>query len=50
MHVRMAINKIARNCKQWRGIDKETSYTVGGNVNVNWYSNYGTQYGDSSPN
>ena len=31
------------------GVEKrEPSYTVGGNVN--WYSHYGEQYGDSSKN
>ena len=31
------------------GVEKrELSYTVGGNIN--WYSHYGKQYGDSSRN
>ena len=42
--VRMAINTTSTNNKYWRWC---TSYipTVGGNVN--WYSHYGEQYGDS---
>ena len=30
------------------GVEKELSYTVGGNVN--WYSHYGEQYGGSLKN
>ena len=47
--VRMAIiNKITNN-KCWRGCgERESSYTVGGNVN--WYSHYGKQCGDSLEN
>ena len=42
----MAIIKKSTNSKFWRGFgDKEHSYTAGGNVN--WYSRYGRQYGDS---
>ena len=42
----MAIIKKSTNSKFWRGFgEKEHSYTAGGNVN--WYSHYGRQYGDS---
>jgi len=47
--VRMAIirnstnNKIQRECGE-----KGTSYTIGGDIN--WYSHYGKQYGDSLKN
>jgi len=37
------------NNKCWRGGgEKEPSFTIGGNVN--WYSNYGIQYGDPLKN
>ena len=44
--VRMAIiNKLTNN-KCWRAVEKrESSFTVGGNVN--WCSHYGKQYGAS---
>ena len=42
--VRMAIIKKSANNKCWRGVEKrESSYTVGGNVN--WYSHFGEQNG-----
>ena len=45
----MAIIKKSTNSKFWRGFgEKEHSYTAGGNVN--WYSHYGRQYGDSFKN
>ena len=38
--------KKSTNNKCWKGSgEKETSYTVG--RNVNWYSHYGKQYGSS---
>jgi len=44
--VRMVINKKSTNNKCWRRCgEKETSYTVGGNVN--WCSHCGKQYGVS---
>ena len=47
--VRMAIIKKSTNNKYWRVMEKrEPSYTVGGNVN--WYSHYREQYGDSLKN
>ena len=36
-------NKIQRECGE-----KGTSYTIGGDIN--WYSHYGKQYGDSLKN
>ena len=45
--LRMAIMKETTNNRYWVGCgEKEISYAVGGNVN--WYSHYGKQYGDSS--
>ena len=47
--VRMSIINKSINKNAGEGVKKrESSYTVGGNVN--WYSNYGEQYGDSSEN
>ena len=47
--VRMAIIKKTINNKYGEDVKKrEPSYSVGGNVN--WYSHYGKQYGDSSRN
>ena len=44
--VRMTIIKKSTNNKCWRGrVEKESSCTVGGNVN--WHSLYGRWYGDS---
>ena len=46
--VRMAIKSLQiTNARE--GVEKrESSYTVGGNVN--WYNHYGKQYGSSSEN
>ena len=47
--VRMAIIKNLQTINDGEGVEKrEPSYTVGGNVN--WYSNYGEQYGGSFKN
>ena len=47
--VRMAVTKIVQTINAGAGVEKrETSYTVGGNVN--WYSHCGKQYGVSSKN
>ena len=47
--VRKAIIKTSTNNKCWRGCgEKGTLFTVGGNVD--WYSHYGRQYGDSFKN
>ena len=47
--VRMAIIKKSTNYKSGESMEKrELSYTVGGNVN--WYSQYGKQYGGSLKN
>jgi len=42
--VRMAVIKNLQTIDAGEGIDKrESSYTIGGNVN--WFSHYGEQYG-----
>ena len=48
--VRMALlKKYTKNLNAGKGVEKrEPSGTVGGNVN--WYSHYGEQYGDSFKN
>ena len=47
--VRMTVIKKTRNSKCCQGCgEKETPCTVGGNIN--WYSQYGKQYGGSSKN
>ena len=47
--VRMAITKKSTNNKCWRGWgEKETSYTMGGNVN--WYSHDEERYGGTLKN
>ena len=44
--VRMAIVNKSMSNKCWIGYEKmEASFTVGGNVN--WYSHYGEQFGDT---
>ena len=46
--VRMAMIKNLQITSAGEGVEKRPSYTVDGNVN--WYSHYGEQYGDSSKN
>ena len=47
--VRMAISKNLQTINAGEGVEKrEPSCTVG--ENVNWYSHYGKQYGDSLKN
>ena len=44
--VRMAVIKMPTNINVGEGVEKkESSYTIGGNVN--WYNYYGEQYGGS---
>ena len=47
--VRMAIINKTTNNKFWKGVEKKVPFsTVGGDVN--WYKNYGKQYGGTSGN
>ena len=46
-----SMTKSLQTINAGEGVEKrEPSYTIGGNVPINWYNNYGEQYGSSLKN